>query len=158
MTAERNDLDYLLAGYALGDLSSEELASLQHILQTSPELHQELERFQETLALLPLALEEQSPASGMRERLLSRSGDHGEATAPSHGTLKRPTPWLALLSLALGTAIALLGVDGIVLRRQMAETQAELQHHRETVAMLSQPKSRIVALQAWERFPLPPVA
>jgi anti-sigma-K factor RskA len=138
MNDNRDHLDHLLAGYTLGDLSSEESAELQQLLQTDPKLLQELDRYQETLAMLPLALRESSPAANLRERLLARGVPQQPKGKPS---------WWVILALGFGAAIALLGVDSILLRRQMAETLAELQNHRETVAMLRQPQSRIITLQ-----------
>lgn len=58
----------LLAGYALGDLTPEELAFLEDYLQTHPEAHQEISALQQTLAFVPLALPE--PVPQLRRKLV----------------------------------------------------------------------------------------
>ncbi|KZL47797.1 hypothetical protein A2T98_21400 [Nodularia spumigena CENA596] len=60
-----DELQELLAGYVLGDLTSEEVAKVKQLLETSPELKVEVNGLQNSLALLPWALPETSPPKNL---------------------------------------------------------------------------------------------
>lgn len=60
----------LLAGYVLGDLSSEEMEQVQQYLVQHPEAQTEVEELRATLNLLPLSLpEDEGPPETVRSRL-----------------------------------------------------------------------------------------
>ena len=72
MTAPRSpeDLEELLAGYVLGDLSPEEAEDLQQILLDRPELVAEAQILQEVLAALPYTLPLGEPSPQLRQNIL----------------------------------------------------------------------------------------
>jgi hypothetical protein len=61
----------LMAGYVLGDLSPEEAEELQHLLAEHPELAVEVALLQESLALMPFGLPQQTPSPQLREAILA---------------------------------------------------------------------------------------
>ena len=73
MTRPANDKDWidLVAGYALGNLSSEEATSLKQQLNDNPALAEEITAFQETLSLLPYALPLAEPSANLKRDLLN---------------------------------------------------------------------------------------
>lgn len=78
-------LESLLAGYALGDLSPEEIDQVQAYLDAHPDAAAELAKLQTTLALLPLALPESQPSPGLKQRILT-------AAAPTAKTPSEQSP------------------------------------------------------------------
>ncbi|MEL7224925.1 MAG: hypothetical protein AAGL17_08660 [Cyanobacteria bacterium J06576_12] len=73
MTRPANDKDWidLVAGYALGNLSSEEATSLKQQLNDNPALAEEITAFQETLSLLPYALPLAEPSANLKRDSVS---------------------------------------------------------------------------------------
>ena len=72
----------LLAGYVLGDLSPEEVVRVKQHLATAPELANEINRLQATLALLPLSLPPTSPPQTLRQHLLQAAQSASAKPAP----------------------------------------------------------------------------
>ncbi len=64
-------LEALLAGYALGDLSPDEMDQVQAYLEAEPASANELAKLQATLALLPLSLPESQPSPELKARILT---------------------------------------------------------------------------------------
>lgn len=62
----------LLADYVLGELTPTQAEMVQKLLVDQPELQAEINRLQETLALLPLSLPESSPPANLKTRILQR--------------------------------------------------------------------------------------
>lgn len=65
----------LLAGYALGDLSPDEMDQVQAYLEAEPPSANELAKLQATLALLPLSLPESQPSPELKARILSAAAE-----------------------------------------------------------------------------------
>ena len=61
----------LIAGYALGDLSSEEAEELQRLLAENPHLTAEVASLQEVLALMPYGLPQHEPSAQLRGSILA---------------------------------------------------------------------------------------
>jgi len=61
----------LMAGYALGDLSPEEIEELQRLIAENPNLRAEVASLQEVLALMPYALPQQEPSAPLRDAILA---------------------------------------------------------------------------------------
>ena len=59
----------LLAGYVLGDLEPEEVTAMHQLIAEHPTIITEIDRLQETLAMLPLGLNESYPAGDLRDRI-----------------------------------------------------------------------------------------
>lgn len=116
----------LLAGYALGNLSPEERATLQTILTQRPELKAEVLAYQETLAMVPYALEPQSLPAALEDSIMAAAGGHRATRSPSRGRrLPRPR-WYSAALAAAGLLIAIVGVDNYRLRQQQITFEAQL--------------------------------
>ena len=63
-------LEELIAGYVLGNLSSEEAEELRQLLTEHPKLSAEIHRLQEVLELMPYALPEVNPPQHLRSAIL----------------------------------------------------------------------------------------
>jgi anti-sigma-K factor RskA len=158
-------VEAMLAGYVLGDLSSEAMAEVEAYIVQHPTATAELAKLQTTLALLPLALPETIPAASLRSRILA-------AAQPTPVTVANNVVDLASrrrLPMARGTWIAgtiaagLVGVLGFQnyrltqemasLKQLVAQAQAQapdraqLVNYQTTVDMLRQPDNRLITLK-----------
>ncbi|SBO42846.1 anti-sigma factor domain-containing protein [Cyanobium sp. NIES-981] len=112
---DRDAIDELLAGHALGDLDVAEQARLRQHLAADPSLRSRLEELNTTLQLLPLALPEQPlPPGRLRQRLL-----HGQRPASGESGASRPA-WGRLVMAALAGGLLVTGLQVHQLRQQLA--------------------------------------
>lgn len=173
-----HEWEELLAGYVLGDLTTEEVAQMQTIISANPELVTEIDRLQETLALLPLGLAKSYPPSNLRDRIaavaINETGwlgdqvnkpsdqdipdiaiDRRSQTTSNQRSLGKKFWKVAALSLgSLGTIISLsLGFDNYQMRQQIASSQIELQKHQQTIAMLQSADNRMISLKGMGAIP-----
>jgi anti-sigma-K factor RskA len=139
--------DELLAGYVLGDLTPEEVATVNQYLAFHPELVREVNRLQETLALLSLALPVTELPPSLRDRILQ--GAVGAVPPSLSSVLRSPFPvnWLGVAGTVAAAALIALGWNSYRLRQQLAATQTELSAHRQIVALLRQPNNRLLSLK-----------
>jgi hypothetical protein len=131
----------LLAGYVLGDLTPEEAQQLEQLVRDRPDVLSEISAMQASYELLPQTVERADPPPGLRSRVLAEA-PQGDTSAI------RQRPWRAVLAV-LG-AIALLGliIDNFRLRQQLQLVQGvEIER---TAAILRQPNSRLITLEATE--------
>lgn len=124
----------LLAGYAIGNLSEEEQATLQQLLAERPELKTELLAYEEALALVPYGLEPQTPPAELELSILStaQTTRRPQAAPRRAGSVR---PWYLAAAAALVLAVG--GVDNYRLRQQRTTLTAQLttaQTERETLA------------------------
>jgi hypothetical protein len=161
-------VEALLAGYALGDLSPEEMHQLQTYLDQNPSAAIALEQLQTTLALLPLALPEQPPSSALRSRILAAAQPVAAPTPVANHVVelasRRRLPvargtWVAG-AIAAGL-LAVLGFQNYRLSAEMVglkqavaqaqakakDQQAQLVNDQTAVAMLRQPDNRLITLK-----------
>jgi anti-sigma-K factor RskA len=120
-------LEELLAEYVLGNLTPEEIAQVQELLEHHPDLQIELNRLQSTLAMMPLALPATAPSPQLEARILQAAEAEGAATihagAKSKGLAKLPIwQWGGAIAAVI---IASLGVATYKLHHQLAATQLE---------------------------------
>ncbi|HEY9807189.1 MAG TPA: anti-sigma factor [Candidatus Obscuribacterales bacterium] len=138
-------LDELLAGYALGDLSPEEIEVVERLLVERPQLKIEAARLQKVMALLPYALPEVQPPSQLRDRLLAA------ATQPASRRERSPRfsawSWSPMIASVAAIATVAVGLDNYRLRQELGQVQAQMNQQAEIVATLQQPASRFVSLQ-----------
>jgi anti-sigma-K factor RskA len=153
----------LLAGYVLGDLEPEEVTAMQEIIVNHPEIITEIDRLQETLAILPLGLSPSYPSETLRDRLASVAIPQfveSSITAAANTGLKKSTNrqniW-KLVSIGLGSisAIALiaLGIDNYQMRQQIATNQVELQKYKQAIALLQGGDNRMIPLKGMGATP-----
>ncbi|MGD1952167.1 MAG: anti-sigma factor domain-containing protein [Leptolyngbyaceae cyanobacterium] len=116
----------LLAGYALDNLSRDEQETLQKILAERPELKAEVLAYQETLALVPYALEPQSLPANLERTLMASAKP---LQAREHAVVQRPPRraprWSAAAAVA-ALLIIIVGSDNYRLRQQQATLQRQL--------------------------------
>lgn len=135
----------LLAGYVLGDLTPEEVATVKQHLATHPELAVEVNRLQATLALLPLSLPPTSPTQTLREHLLQAASAVSEK--PSSRRWRKSQIWMGLMGSTAAVLFASLGFSNYRLHQQLAAIQAELLRHQNANALLRQPNNRLLTLK-----------
>lgn len=150
----------LLAGYTLGNLTSEEVEAVQQLLIEHPELTAEVDRLQEVLALIPYNVPEQEPPAHLKNSILAAAeADQGipqlfeeplaspPATRVSPSAKPSPQPnltrWLGVGSAIAAAALLALGIDNYQLR-QAAQTD------RAIIATLQQPGATLYALEGTE--------
>jgi anti-sigma-K factor RskA len=123
-------LENLLAGYVLGDLTPEEAAQVKQLLEHNPDLLIDLQRLQSTLALLPLALPVTSPPQQLETRILQAAAAEKSAAIPPAAKspkLIKGHPWKWAGAIA-ALIIATLGIETYRLHQKLAAT--ELENHR----------------------------
>ena len=165
-----HEWEELLAGYVLGDLSTEEITEMHQIIADHPEIITEIDQLQETLAMLPLGLSEAAPHHNLRDRIaaevLPTDFDHlledsldaliDDSFAPTTRSPYRQNIWkLATIGLSSIAAIALvaLGFDNTQMRQQIAKNQIELQTYRQTIGMLQSADNRMISLRGMGAIP-----
>ena len=120
----------LLAGYALDNLSPEERTTLQTLLAQRPELKAELLAYQETLALVPYALDP-DPLPTNLEATIINAAQQTKRSIQIRQTAAKPQPrrrqrrWYAL-AMAAALLIAIIGTDNYRLRQQQMAIQTQL--------------------------------
>jgi len=120
----------LIAGYVLGDLSPAEAAELETLLAEHPELIQEIAAVQQTLDLSYAPLEVAPPAS-LRARVLSAGQPSAETQASRAGakTLQPSAPrrllWGRAAGVAAAAVIVALGIANYRLWQTLESLQAD---------------------------------
>ncbi len=152
---ESKQWEELLASYVLGDLTLEEIETVNHLLKTHPELEAEVSRLQKTLALFPLALPESSPPSNLGSQILQAASasvtDYSDTTLNRMGRTAK-AKFGILGSIAAAFVIGL-GLYSYRLNQQLASTQTELSHYKEAIALLRQPSNRLLSLKGTNAIP-----
>ena len=100
MTAPHDDIEDLLAAYALDALEPEEITRLLTLLDEHPQLRTVLAELRSTADKLPYGLPEAIPHPDLRRRILQRATDgtaDGRPSAVRRPTWLRPS-WLLALS------------------------------------------------------------
>lgn len=155
-------LETLLAGYVLGDLTPAEIAHVNQLLERNPDLLVELQRLQVTLAVLPLSLPVTSPSQQLETRILQAA--QAELATATHSPAK-PMRQMRLRSWKWGGAIAAVVIAGLGietyqlhqkltatqlenqrLHQQLATTHQELSRYQTAMNLLRQPKNRFLTL------------
>jgi anti-sigma-K factor RskA len=126
----------LIAGYALGDLTSEEAEVVTRLLAEHPELQSEINAYQEVLDLMPYALAPEAPPAILETQLIQTatarvppSRQVGQAQHSSQRLSQRLSrrqwglAWGASVALAASALLAF-GFDNYRLRQQVGQLQA----------------------------------
>jgi anti-sigma-K factor RskA len=145
----------LLAGYALGDLSSEEAETLQQILTNQPELSVEVDRLQEILALMPYGLPEHEPPLHLKDAILTAAAAEmpARSAAPPASSQRQNLRWLGLVGSVAAAALMGLSLNNYQLRQELqtnriviAALQQEADISRPVISALQRPKARPFAV------------
>ncbi len=138
----------LMAGYVLGNLTSEEAEELQQLLAAHPELGEEMHSLQDVLAAMPYALPEVQPAAAVRSRILTAAQNQA---VPIRRRDRRQSMILWGGSIAAVLALAM-GLDNLNLRQQLATTQAKISSQKDLIAMLQAPQTKLVNLKGMDQL------
>jgi anti-sigma factor RsiW len=168
---ESEELNELLASYVLGDLTPEEVAKVNQLLKSHPELEVEVSRLQQTLALLPLSLPEASPSATLGSKIMQAAA-RDVGNFPASGSIvprreteplpaetrsnrlgRKPRIWLGLVGSVAASVLIGLSLYSYRLHQQVVATQAELSRYREAIALLRQPSNRLLSLQGTNVIP-----
>ena len=137
----------LLAGYVLGDLSSDDMILVQQYLASNPSAIAEVEELQMTLSLLALGLDDVATPEYIRNDLFTSLPDRSTpkiatpiiATArnvnkPRSRNIQRR--WFAISGSIAAATIAALGVQSYQLQQEFSATRQELARLRESQEQL----------------------
>lgn len=140
----------LIAGYVLGDLTTEEVAEFHQLLALHPEILAAVDQFQEVLSLLPLALPEDYPSPKLKARILAVAGQDKPSVA-AEGAVNASKSlkisqyfWAGLVTVIL----AIVGFDSYTTKKQLAIAKQELSGYQEAIAVFKQPSNRLFALKS----------
>lgn len=156
----------LMAGYALGDLDSEEAEALNRLLSEHPELAKELSGYQETLNLLPYTLRQENPPARLEEAIFATIQADSAAVVVSSLSGSSRHRWVGwgMGGVIAAAVLLLLGYTSRQLQQQVAinqhlqqqlrDTQAQMQHLQQEVqttrvmmSALQEPRSLVYALE-----------
>jgi anti-sigma-K factor RskA len=127
MTAPHDDIQDLLAAYALDALEPEEIARLHALLEERPELRGILAELRSTADKLPYGLPEATPPAELRQRALDyATGRATRAPARRPGRVRGWLLGLGGLAAAASVAAAIGWGQAIGLRSELTRTQNEL--------------------------------
>jgi len=167
---DSQEWENLIAGYVLGDLTTEEVMEVHQLLALHPELATELKQLQETLSLLPLSLPENYPSPQLRSQILKNvnlqqdqlddiSSVPISEIPPIKIPIKKnplsPNPLnkTYLVGLIFTAVLVGLGFDSYRSRQQLAIAQRELSSYQQAIAVLKQPNNRLLALKGMGEVP-----
>lgn len=122
----------LIAGYVLCDLSPEEAATLEQLAEHDPAIAQELEQMQQALELAYAPSEVQPPARLRTSILSAHEAAQSQVAQSSASTfaprVRRRWSWGKGLGAVAALLIAGLGISNIVLWRSLQTAQTQLQN------------------------------
>ncbi|WP_287128106.1 anti-sigma factor domain-containing protein [Candidatus Cyanaurora vandensis] len=125
------DIEQLIAGYALGNLTPEEELVLQQRLSESPELLNEVAQLQAALGLLTLEPTAVTPPPRVREAIFAA------LEPPRRQTL----PWGWGIAGVAALVVAVVGFDNYQVRQQLALNES-------VTLLLQKPDTQLVNLQS----------
>ncbi|HBY81388.1 MAG TPA: hypothetical protein DEG47_31355 [Cyanobacteria bacterium UBA11148] len=148
-------LEQLMAGYVLCDLSPEEAENFRQLLTNNPQLATEVNRLQEALELLPYALPEVEPPPHLRSAILDAASEEISRDRPRK---IYHLPWSKIVASAAALVAIALGLNNYRLwqvaqsqQTVIARLQQELkiaQSEKNTIeAVLYPPTTRIFFLK-----------
>jgi anti-sigma-K factor RskA len=127
----QNPWPELLAGYVLGDLSSDDMIRVKQYLETHPEAVEEVKALEMALGLLPFGLPDRPVPPHIKTTLFRQIAP---VARPATGRRR----WMVLAGGLAAAAVAALGV-------QNYQLQAQIQGARQEVAGLRSAQEKLVA-------------
>ncbi|AFZ48305.1 Anti-sigma K factor RskA [Cyanobacterium stanieri PCC 7202] len=149
---KEEEIRELLASYVLGDSTPEETSTVHQLLQSKPELQQEIESLQKTLALYPLALPEVELPKTLGDRILAQAKQESQVI-PETKTIVKHRRLPIIFSTISAMLIVVLGGYSYGLQRQVARMDRELQEYQSAIALLRQANNNLVSLTGTELNP-----
>jgi anti-sigma-K factor RskA len=143
----------LLADYVLGDVTPEEAETVHQLLITHPELHQELDYLQETLALIPLALPESSLPKNLGQNILKLAQAETPFSVVEIPQKKSKVGLFAFGAIAFSFILGL-GFYNYRLHHELAIAQAQLSQYQDAIAALPESNNRLLSLKGTQKAPM----
>lgn len=140
-------LEELMAGYVLGNLSSDEAEELQGLLVEYPEANQELNSLQEVLELMPYSLPEVTPPPRLRQSILKQVDVEIKRESPRK---QFSFPWYKMAGSIAAVLVLALGWDNYYLRQNLTAVQTEVARQKDVIAMLQNPDTHLVSLKGMD--------
>jgi anti-sigma-K factor RskA len=148
LSSSSEHLQLLIAGYVLGDLTSEEAAEFEQLLQEDAAIAQEVEKMQQVLELsyAPPAV---APPDHLRTQILNAATQQStsQASTPSPQPRSNVIPWGKVAGVIAAGTIVALGLNNYRLWQNLQTTQAELRQSKTLVYSL-QPTNTAVPASA----------
>lgn len=135
-------IEELMAGFVLGNLSSEEAEEFTQLLTEHPELEIEVQRLQEILEVMPYALPEVAPPPNLRQSILDTALAESQADAltapeplsaskkPNRALWRRlkgsPRQWTGIICGAASLLVLALALENYQIRLQVSKMQAKV--------------------------------
>lgn len=120
------ELQLLIAGYVLGDLSPEEQASFEQLLAQNPQIAAEVAHMQTALETA-YAPPEVAPPAHLRSAILTQA-QAARSVSDSRSTAvvpRKPLPWRSLLEVVAAGVIVTLGISNYRLQQALQSSQPE---------------------------------
>ncbi len=147
---ESYNLEELLAGYVLGNLEEQELTWLNEQLAANPQIKQQIQELEATLALMPYSLPKNVPSSDLRSKICHKISHHNQ---PKYSRVLQLNRLAWIITGLTAVSALLLGVNNYGLRQQLAINNNQLRQQEELISLLRQPHNRLVSLQGLDELP-----
>lgn len=126
MSMPLEELQLLIAGYVLGDLSPDEATEFERLLGQDPAISEEVAEFQKALET-SYAPPELMPSPGLRAAILAKA--EGAQSTPVTSRTRRLVSWRTGLEFAAAGLIVALGVNNYRLWQTLQISQSEIQRY-----------------------------
>ncbi|GAB4194750.1 MAG: anti-sigma factor [Coleofasciculaceae cyanobacterium] len=146
-------IEELIAGYVLGNLSSEEAEEFNQLLLEHPELASEVHQLQDVLEVLPYALPEVEPPQHLRQAILDTTLVSGSATLsnpnPQFWNRLKGSPlfWGRVIGSVAVFVVLVLGLDNYRIRLQVTTMKEKVARQKDVISMLQKPDTHVVPLK-----------
>ncbi len=140
-------LEELIAGYVLGNLSSEEAEEFRQLLAAHPELSTEITLLQEVLGLMPYALPQVAPPQHIRVAVLEAVDD---VVGENYSPLRRRWPWKRITASIAAILVLALSLDNYFLRRQLRIMQVQTLPQKDVISMLKNANTHLISLKGMD--------
>ena len=140
----------LTAGYALDALDPEERRAYEAHLTECARCQDELASFWQTTEALAVAATGPEPAAGLRDRILAGARAEPQVVVPFEPRRRRTAPVLGAVA-AIAAVVALaIGLWASQISSDLDDARSALERERAAAAVLADPTSRTVSLEAGE--------
>jgi anti-sigma-K factor RskA len=127
MSMPSEELQLLIAGYVLGDLSPEEAAEFERLLVQNPAIAEELAQMQKALET-SYTLPEVTPPAHLRSVILDNvRAVNSEIGASVASRSRRQLPWRSLIEVVAAALIVALGINNYRLQQALQTSPTETQ-------------------------------
>jgi anti-sigma-K factor RskA len=129
MSMSSEELQLLIAGYVLGDLSPEEAAEFERLLVQDPAIAEEVVRLQNALEVSHAPPEIVPPISLRSTILENAQMAHSKTNIRAASESRRLLSWRSGLEVAAAALIITLGINNYRLQQALQTSQAETQRY-----------------------------